>query len=947
MVFTVLAVSCATMAFGQAEQSGLIRLGERVVRFPADFNIGRYVLIDEDDIEGSDEFPRRFSLDPRYPGFASPVDRQFSFDTGPYPDRGFNSGDAQGEIRVAQGMAINLVIRCKDTRYLSQLGPGEIQHLLIERRGGVYRYVLEDIEHLTGLRALTLHAPGYHSALGTYWGAGGSLAFSDRDLESLQQLRSLRRLDLSNANFPDAALRHIEGLKSLRVVDLSSTNVTDAGIERLAAMPQLAAIDLSQVRLSAKGLSYLKRLPALQELSLGPVSATFPGLEQLQHLTALTRLRIEITDASDDALRRFRPPPNLKHLELESKHPVTDAGLTSLAGLGRLESLKLWLPVKITGGGLEEFGDLESLKELAIRRVEDATDEGLASLAGLTQVERLRVFSIPDVAALLRHLERQPNLVELTVTGDLDPRAEIPKLTSGPPRLRRLCVPTVIHGERYAQPWAALVSQLTSLEELDFSGIAFSNRQMRLLENLVHLKRLRISPNATAAGLKSLSRLGSLEHLFLCGGKYTDAGLKHLGRLTALKTLSITHSLSASASDAGMAPLANLTSLETLDLRRALFVTDGAVEHLGHLSQLKRLNVEPTQITASGIARLRRALPDCLIIDSPPHSQPLPDPLANMSLTKPLTLAELTLLKKLTNIQELRLNTAQFADVGLEHLKDLTNVESLELSSSEITDAELVHLKGLTNLRSLQLHFNTRVTDAGLEQLSGLTSLRNLSLSGTQVTDAGLRHLKGLVNLQELRPPKQTTDAGLEHLRELTSLRELHLSFTQMTDAGLEHLAGLTNLRDLSLSGTQVTSIGLEHLRELTNLQELALSDTQVTSVGLEHLRGLAELRSLGLHNTQVTDAGLVHLQGLSNLEILGLNSTKVTDAGLEHLGGLIKLGCLMLEDTQVTDAGLVHLKRLRHLWNLRSSGTRVTNEGIENLQKDLPNLYLVDRRGA
>lgn len=931
IVFVVVGVSCVTVALGQAAQPDMTGLGERVVRFPADFSIGRYVLIDEEDGVDGDGTVRLSGTNTS----TGPVAKRCRFDTWPYPGLGFNSGEAQGEIHVPKGTPINLLIRCKDTRFLSRLGPDAIQHLLIERRrgsGGLYGYVLEDIEHLTGLRALTLHAWTYNAMYG--YAGWGPIPFGDGDLESLKKLRSLRYLDLSRTTFPDAALRHIVDLKSLRVLDLSSTNVTETALERLAAMPQLESLDLRRVRLSAGGLAHLKRLPALKELALGPISAAAPGLGHLQHLTALTHLRIEFKDASDNALRRFRPPPNLQHLELNSERPISDAGLKSLAGLGRLKSLALWLPVNLDGPGLRKLEALEDLDELSIKSVPSATDGGLASLAGLTQIERLSVFSVADVAALMRHLDGHPNLVELGVSGELDPEAEIPNLPKGMPRLRRVRVPATINVERYAHPWTALVAQFTSLEELDLYTIDLSNRQMRLLENLKQLKRLKIKPNAADAGMESLSRLGSLEHLVLRNGhEYSDGGLKHLGRMTALKSLSMTGG-GGRFSDAGMAHFENLTSLETLDLEGSYYVKDGAVKHLGHLSQLKRLNVRRTRMTADGIARLRQALPNCQILDSFPDSRSLPDALTGMSNSKPLTFEQLALLKEITNLEHLSVKTDQFTDIGLEHLKDLKNVASLELSSTRITDAELVQLKGLTNLRNLGLGSN--VTDAGLEHLTGLTCLQCLDLSHTQVTTSGLRHLKGLINLQKLWPPKH---AGLKHLSGLTSLQELYLSRTQVTDAELEHLAGLTNLRVLYARGPEVSDAGLEHLKGLTNLRVLALSDTRVTSTGLQHLKGLTELRSLGLHRTQVTDAGLVYLQGLSNLETLGLDSNKVTDAGMKHLGGLTKLKCLMLKNTQVTDAGLVHLKRLRDLSDLRLSGTRVTDEGIESLQKDLPNI--------
>lgn len=909
------------------------KLSERVIRFPPKFSIGRFVRVPESGVRDDVGFPGQAV---RSLG-AHPESKRFRFAAWAYPRLGFQSGDAQGDIRILQGETINLLIRCRDTRHLSQLQPDAIEHLLIERprgSGGLYRYMLKDIEHLTELQGLTLHALSYNALYG--YSGWGPISFSDGDLEALQKLRSLRHLDLSRTTFPDAALRHIAKLKSLRVLDLGSTEVTEVGLERLATMPQLESLDLSRVHVSANGLAHLKRLPALKELSLGPISASSPALDHLQHFTALTHLRIDFTDASDRALLRFTPPRNLKHLALSSKRPITDSGLKSLAGLKQLESLTLSLPMKLAGPGLRSLARLRSLKDLSISYVADETNDGLASIADLTQLERLVVISVPNVAVLMSHLDGHPNLVELVLSGELDPEAETPKLTRGLPRLRRLNVPNVINVEQYAHAWLELVTQLTSLEELDLIGIDLATRQLQLLENLVHLRRLRIKPNAPDAGMQSLSRLASLQHLVLHnGGDYSDAGLKQLSRLKELKSLSMTWGGGGTViTDAGLQHLQAFKSLEAIDLWGAHYVSDSAVESLGRLTKLKRLNVRKTKLTADGAQRLRQALPDCQILDSFPDSQPAPDPTTGLRSAK-LTIEKLALLKDVTNLEVLSVNTDHFRDIGLQHLKSLKQAESLELSG-RITNADLVQLNGVTNLRHLTL--GSDVTDAGMKHLARLTCLQSLSLTDTQVTTKGLRHLKGLTRLEKLWPPK---NAGLEHLSELTSLQVLYLSRTKLTDAELKHISGLTNLQVLYARGPEIGDLGLEHLKGLTNLHELSLSGTRVTSKGLQHLREMTELRTLGLHRTQVTDAGLAYLTGLSNLEFIGLDNCQVTDAGLKHLGQLKKLKSVMIQHTQVTDAGLVHLQGLEELSDLRFSGTRVTAEGIATLREHLP---LLDR---
>ena len=238
-------------------------------------------------------------------------------------------------------------------------------------------------------------------------------------------------------------------------------------------------------------------------------------------------------------------------------------------------------------------------------------------------------------------------------------------------------------------------------------------------------------------------------------------------------------------------------------------------------------------------------------------------------------------------------------------------------------------LQGLTAntffMNAIGVYFagdHVTVTDAGLEPLKGLPRLRTLQLDNTQVTDAGLGHIEGL-----------------------NQLRGLSLNLTMVTDAGLEHLKGLTKIEGLYLAGTEVTDAGLVSLKALPNLQVLDLNGTKVTDAGLSRLIGQTKIEELYLAGTKVSDTGLVSLKGLPDLHVLNLDGTKVTDAGLAHLAGMTNLHRLWLDKTQITDAGLVHLKGLSRLQTLYLVETRITKEGVANLQKALPNCFILPER--
>jgi len=62
-------------------------------------------------------------------------------------------------------------------------------------------------------------------------------------------------------------------------------------------------------------------------------------------------------------------------------------------------------------------------------------------------------------------------------------------------------------------------------------------------------------------------------------------------------------------------------------------------------------------------------------------------------------------------------------------------------SSASVSDADLKVLKELTSLKTLNLD-STNITDEGLKELKEFATLESLTLSNTKITDAGLKELK-------------------------------------------------------------------------------------------------------------------------------------------------------------------------------------------------------------
>jgi hypothetical protein len=139
------------------------------------------------------------------------------------------------------------------------------------------------------------------------------------------------------------------------------------------------------------------------------------------------------------------------------------------------------------------------------------------------------------------------------------------------------------------------------------------------------------------------------------------------------------------------------------------------------------------------------------------------------------------------------------------------DVVAVDLSAVPDIGAKCELLKRLPQLEELRV-LSDKFTDADLERLQGFSQLKALTLGCPAVTDAGLKHLKSLKALGFVSV--KLTDAGLPRLEALENLEELYLADTKITDAGLKRLHRLTRLRRLYVGNPGVTAAGIAKLQQ-------------------------------------------------------------------------------------------------------------------------------------
>lgn len=141
------------------------------------------------------------------------------------------------------------------------------------------------------------------------------------------------------------------------------------------------------------------------------------------------------------------------------------------------------------------------------------------------------------------------------------------------------------------------------------------------LPNLETLKSLRsLSLEGTPIGDASVPRLAQLSQLSFLGlseTRVTDKGIDALCRATRLTTLWLCPAeppTEYAVSDVGLKKLTALVGLERLGLGGP-GITDASVEVLPAFQHLRELYLVDTALTRDGLARLRKKLPHCDVLN--------------------------------------------------------------------------------------------------------------------------------------------------------------------------------------------------------------------------------------------------------------------------------------------------------------------------------------------
>jgi internalin A len=291
--------------------------------------------------------------------------------------------------------------------------------------------------------------------------------------------------------------------------------------------------------------------------------------------TDLRAVYFYFTTINDDSLRTLQHFPFLYELSADNPH-ITDAGIAALGEMQAMEMLDLSFSA-LTDRGLAALERMGKLIQLGLGAT-SVTGAGLLSL-NAANLESISLAGTPFDGRFMSRFNGMPKLRYLGLAG------------------------TTISDDD--------ITQLGHFEELEID-LAGTHIGDRAIDHLCASGACYLNLAGTRITSRSLQRIGSdrrLRHLNVAKTAIDDDGMRHLSTLQDLRLLFLD---GTGITDTGLSYLRHLPRLDCLSIRSTA-ITSRAVEYLSSMPSLISLIVDAGRLGADAEARLRTALPDCVV----------------------------------------------------------------------------------------------------------------------------------------------------------------------------------------------------------------------------------------------------------------------------------------------------------------------------------------------
>ncbi len=486
------------------------------------------------------------------------------------------------------------------------------------------------------------------------------------------------------------------------------------------------------------------------------------------------------------------------------------------------------------------------------------------------------------------------------------------------------------------------ISMLENCEQL--VDLNMSSTKVTSLDSIVLPQSIRFLnlSNTEIDDISSLSNLENLQVLIIDDTYVTD-----LSPLAGLSKLTELQCKNTSVSD--IMPLKDLQNLVRIYCDNTKIDSEKAESFRSE--NRRTIVIYETKVLQDWWNRLHISWKRVFAAQNNTSLDPSPEELHNIICMKSLTLDHSFLdampIERLTNLEELNLESSKIAD--LTPLHTLHNLRYLNIKNTKVTD--LAPLSDLTNLQEINME-NTNVEK--LECLCDLSNLVKINAENTKVKSDQVLKLR-------LAQPKVTVIYQTEELQIWwntldNNWREAFRNTIDIdTNPKAEQLQAIANIEELTVD-SRIIITNLEPLTKLMFLKKLIINDNHITD--LSPLSESQQLRELNIDGNAIADLSV--LSNLKSMEVLSIENTNVIDINaLEDMKELRMLNisntkiknikmlssCISLEELNISNTNVKTLSPVSKIESLRyikAINTKIKAKEINSLRTKRPDINIL-----
>lgn len=486
------------------------------------------------------------------------------------------------------------------------------------------------------------------------------------------------------------------------------------------------------------------------------------------------------------------------------------------------------------------------------------------------------------------------------------------------------------------------ISMLENCEQL--VDLNMSSTKVTSLDSIVLPQSIRFLnlSNTDIDDISSLSNLENLQVLIIDDTYVTD-----LSPLAGLSKLTELQCKNTSVSD--IMPLKDLQNLVRIYCDNTKIDSEKAESFRSE--NRRTIVIYETKVLQDWWNRLHISWKRVFAAQNNTSLDPSPEELHNIICMKSLTLDHSFLdampIERLTNLEELNLESSKIAD--LTPLHTLHNLRYLNIKNTKVTD--LAPLSDLTNLQEINME-NTNVEK--LECLCDLSNLVKINAENTKVKSDQVLKLR-------LAQPKVTVIYQTEELQIWwntldNNWREAFRNTIDIdTNPKAEQLQAIANIEELTVD-SRIIITNLEPLTKLMFLKKLIINDNHITD--LSPLSESQQLRELNIDGNAIADLSV--LSNLKSMEVLSIENTNVIDINaLEDMKELRMLNisntkiknikmlssCISLEELNISNTNVKTLSPVSKIESLRyikAINTKIKAKEINSLRTKRPDINIL-----